>query len=121
MENAYSTLNSLYTPSLSANYVMKKFDELETIEYNSNSEEDATFDYLYQLYGIMDGCKGNQAYKKLIEEQKINDLYNKEALEMITREIELNQEKSSLNLESIPIIGNNSTQQRHEELSITDK
>ena len=40
---------------------------------------------------------------------------------MIAKEIELNQKKRSLNLESIPIINNNSTQQRHEELSITDK
>ena len=37
---------------------------------------------------------------------------------MITKEIELNQEKRSLNLDLIPIIDNNSTQQRHEELKI---
>ena len=121
MENAYSRLSNIYTPSLSANFVMKKFNELETIDSDSNLEEDAILDDLYLPCEVINGCKGNQTYKKLIEELKINDLNNKEALEMITKEIKLNQKKRSLNLELIPINDNNSTQQRHEELSITNK
>ena len=70
MENAYSRLSNLYTPFLSANFVIKKFNELETIDSDSNLEQDAILDDLYLPYGVMNGCKGNQTYKKMIKELK---------------------------------------------------
>ena len=55
MKTAYSRLSNLYTPSLSVNLVMKKFNELEIIDSDSNSMEDAILDDLYRPCGVMDG------------------------------------------------------------------
>ena len=62
MENVYSRFSNLYTPPLSTNFVIRKFNELETIEYNLNSEEDAILQNLYIPCGVMDGSKDNQVH-----------------------------------------------------------
>ena len=121
MKSSYLKLSNLYTPSMSSNFVLKKYEELKIIYNDTDSDEDAVFHDLYIPFGIMDGCKSNRAYKDLIEELKINDLVNSKALEMIADEILLNQKKKTSLLEYSPIIACNSDLPKQDIFPITDK
>ena len=47
MKSSYLKLSNLYTPSISSNFVMKKYEELKIIYNDTDSVEDDVFHDLY--------------------------------------------------------------------------